>query len=192
MDTMTHSVQDKVKADWEKAQQEGSQRINRIREIFQDAANEALSELKDGTLEVESLGRQSLAEMIEQLKAKEGAATTETPAEPTDPAAASDRPAPPSWGDILAEVLNLANDRRTGWTGDVISHLQHQLERFDQDMGQTYGDRYRPWQPLIQGLRSLLGLASQSATPPSQPPTPSGPVTIEVLEDEVNPGDQQG
>ncbi|MFM7326692.1 MAG: hypothetical protein ACKO4L_17545 [Nodosilinea sp.] len=189
---MTNSVQDKVKADWEKAQQEGSQRINRIREIFQGAAHEALSELKDGTLEVESLGRQSLAEMIEQLKAKEAAAAAGEPTESADPAAASAQPVPPSWGDILAEVLNLANDRKASWTADVISHLQNQLNRFDQDMGQTYGDRYRPWQPLIQGLRSLLGLASQSATPPSQPPTPSGPVTIEVLEDEVNPGDQQG
>ncbi len=192
---MTNNVQDKVKADWEKAQQEGSQRINRIREIFQGAAHEALSELKDGTLEVESLGRQSLAEMIEQLKAKEAAtaaAAAGEPMESADPAAASAQPAPPSWGDILAEVLNLANDRKASWTADVISHLQNQLDRFDQDMGQTYGDRYRPWQPLIQGLRSLLGLASQAATPPSQPTTTSGPVTIEVLEDEVNPGDQQG
>ncbi len=188
---MTNSVQDKVKADWEKAQQEGSQRINRIREIFQGAAHEALSEIKDGTLEVESLGRQSLAEMIEQLKAKEAAAAGE-PAEPADPAATSAQSTPPSWGDILAEVFNLANDRKASWTADVISHLQNQLTRFDQDMGQTYGDRYRPWQPLIQGLRSLLGVAAQAATSPSQPPTARGPVTIEVLEDEVNPGDQQG
>ena len=154
-----------------------------------DAPGAAGADLLVGFAEA---GRQSLAEMIEQLKAKEGATTAETPAEPTDPATASARPAPPSWGDILAEVLNLANDRRTGWAGDVISHLQHQLERFDQDMDQTYGDRYRPLQPLVQGPRSLLGLASQSAATHSQSPTPGGPVTIEVLDDEVNSGDQQG
>jgi FKBP-type peptidyl-prolyl cis-trans isomerase len=182
MDTMTNSVQDKVKADWEKAQQEGSQRINRIREIFQGAANEALSELKNGTLEVESLGRQSLAEMIEQLKAKEAAAAQEA-AESADQTAASAPPVTPSWGDILAEVLNLANDRKANWTADVISHLQGQLERFDNDMGQTYGDRYRPLQPLVQGLRSLLGLAYQQVATRSQPASSNGPVTIEVLDD---------
>lgn len=181
---MTNSVQDKVKADWEKAQQEGSQRINRIREIFQGAANEALSELKNGTLEVESLGRQSLAEMIEQLKAKEAAAAAGESVESADQAAASAPPVPPSWGDILTEVLNLANDRKANWTADVISHLQSQLERFDHDMDQTYGDRYRPLQPVIQGLRSLLGLAQQQVATKSQPASSNGPVTIEVLDDD--------
>lgn len=195
MDTMTHSAQDKVKADWEKAQQQGSQRLDRIREIFQSAATAALSELKDGTLEVESLGRRSLADMIDQFKPQESAppdgASSPSATESTEAEAAipTDTPAP-SWADILTEVVTLANDRKTVWTTDVISHLQGQLERFDSEMGQTYGDRYRPLQPLIQGLRSLLSLAYQQVTPPPQTPDPK-PITIEVLDDPQPPTSQE-
>ncbi|NJL45659.1 MAG: hypothetical protein HC922_07865 [Leptolyngbyaceae cyanobacterium SM2_3_12] len=45
---MANTVQDKVKADWEKAQKEGGQRVERIREIVKAAATEALAELKGG------------------------------------------------------------------------------------------------------------------------------------------------
>ncbi|MBU6228845.1 MAG: hypothetical protein KGQ93_04035 [Cyanobacteria bacterium REEB459] len=182
---MTHSVQDKVKADWEKAQQQGSQRLDRIREILQGAANATFSELKDGTLEVESLGRQSLADVIEQFKPLADSAATDASAAPE---AAADTPVP-SWSDLVAQLLNLANDRTTALPADVIGQLQEQLQRFDSDMAQTYGDRYRPFQPLIQGLRSLVSLAYQQVTPPPSP-ADTKPMTIEVLDDSESPSNQ--
>ncbi|MGB5974663.1 MAG: hypothetical protein WBG38_15165, partial [Nodosilinea sp.] len=67
---MTNTVQDRVKTEWEKAQKEGGQRVDRIREIVKSAASEALAELKDGSSELETQGRKTLADMIDQLKAK--------------------------------------------------------------------------------------------------------------------------
>ncbi|MFM7471078.1 MAG: hypothetical protein ACKO5P_06180 [Nodosilinea sp.] len=177
---MTHSVQDKVKADWEKAQQQGIQRLDRIREILQGAANATFSELKGGTLDVESLGRQSLADVIDQLKPPVDSATASASTAAEAPADADT--AVPSWNDIVAQLLNLANDLKTNLPADVIGQLQEQLEHFDGDMSQTYGDRYRPFQPLIQGLRSLVSLAYQQVTPPPKT-TSTTPIRIEVLDD---------
>ena len=70
---MTNTVQDRVKTEWEKAQKEGSQRLERIRDIVKAAAIETLSELREGSGEIETQGRKTLAEMIEQLKANEAA-----------------------------------------------------------------------------------------------------------------------
>jgi hypothetical protein len=186
---MTNTVQDKVKTDWEKAQKEGGHRLDRIREIVKAAAIEALSELKEGSTEIESMGRQSLAEMIAQLKAKEAAEAdtivvehlVETKVDEAAEAAASETKAP-TWQEILAEVLNLANDRKATWAEQFLAHLQGQMDKFDADMSTEYGDRYRPFQPVVRGLRSLLNLAYTRVAQPTAA-TSTQPISIEVLDD---------
>ncbi|HIK44441.1 MAG TPA: hypothetical protein IGR64_06075 [Leptolyngbyaceae cyanobacterium M65_K2018_010] len=194
---MTQTLQEKVKTEWEKAQNQGGQRFERIREIVKSAATETLTELKEGSTEIEALGRQSLAEMIAQLKAKEAAADTlgvdpevqpevQPEEDPGDAAQAeSPNPHPPTWAEILAEFLALANDRKLDWAQTLLARLQTQMDRFDQDMDQEYGLRYRPFQPLVRGLRSLVNLAYSRMTQPG----PNEPLTIEVLDDLEPPVD---
>lgn len=191
---MSNTVQEKVKTDWEKAQKEGGQRFDRIREIVKAAATEAFSELKEGSTEIESLSRQSLAEMIAQLKAKEAAeaaaadrktivveqvvdtegtefadqATVETPS--------------PTWPEILAEIFNLANDRKADWAQQIVTRLQVQMDKFDADMATEYGTRYSPLRPVVRGLRGLLDLAQSRLAKPS-PSAPTEPIQIVVVDE---------
>ncbi len=198
---MTNSVQEKVKTDWEKAQKEGGQRIERIRDIIKAAAAETLSELKGGSSEIESMGRQSLAEMIAQLKAEETAEAAEAAEAdtlvveqlvdaPTEEAAETteDMPPAPTWQEIFAEILHLVSDRKTDWAEDLLARLQKQVAQFDADMVADYGMRYRPFQPLVRALRSLLDLA-HSRMAKSNSATPAEPLTIEVLDDVETPVD---
>ncbi|MGF1570990.1 MAG: hypothetical protein ACFCVD_23435 [Nodosilinea sp.] len=195
---MSNTVQEKVKADWQKAQKEGGQRAERIRQIVKAAASEALSELKGGSTEIESMGRQTLADMIAQLKAKEaaeadvivteqtvvdadmaveGTAPAVTEAEEGEPATTA-----PTWQQIFADLLHFANDRKADWAEQVLAGLQAQVERFDADMAKEYTDRYRPFQPVVQGLRSLINLAYRQIAKTSTPDV-AEPVQIEVLDD---------
>jgi len=187
---MTHPVQDRVKIDWEKAQKEGGQRAIRIREIVKAAAIEALAELKDGSSEIETLGRKSLAEMIEQLKAKEAAEAAEAKAAETinveefiyaDEAETAS--AAPTWAQIFAEVGHLANDRKVEWAQRLLSTVQIQVDRFDTDMATEYGDRYGFVRPLVHGFRSLVALAYSKLGQSAQPAQPAAPIHIEVLDD---------
>jgi hypothetical protein len=186
---MTNPVQDRVKTEWEKAQKEGGQRVDRIREIVKAAATEALAELKDGSSEIETQGRKTLAEMIEQLKAKEAAeaeaeaaaaTAAEEPAETTATA--------PTWAQLLADLRYLANDRKVDWAQQILSGLQTQIDRFDADMATEYGDRYGLVRPLVRGVRSLVALAYSKLGQPAEPTAPT-PVRIEVLHEAETAGD---
>lgn len=186
---MTNPVQDRVKTEWGKAQKEGGQRVDRIREIVKAAATEALAELKDGSSEIETQGRKTLAEMIEQLKAKEAAeaeaeaaaaTAAEEPAETTATA--------PTWAQLLADLRYLANDRKVDWAQQILSGLQTQIDRFDADMATEYGDRYGLVRPLVRGVRSLVALAYSKLGQPAEPAAPT-PVRIEVLDEAETAGD---
>ena len=179
---MTNPVQDRVKTEWGKAQKEGGQRVDRIREIVKAAATEALAELKDGSSEIETQGRKTLAEMIEQLKAKE-AAEAEAAAEPAKTTATA-----PTWAQLLADLRYLANDRKVDWAQQILSGLQTQIDRFDADMATEYGDRYGLVRPLVRGVRSLVALAYSKLGQPAEPTAPT-PVRIEVLDEAETAGD---
>jgi hypothetical protein len=185
---MPNTVQDRVKIEWEKAQEKGGQRVSRIREILGAAATEALAEIKEGSGEIEAQGRKTLAEMIEQLKAKEAAeaAAAAQAAETLD--AEEEAVAAPSWGDILAELGNLANDRKQDWAQQLLASLQSQIDRFDADMATEYGDRYNLLRPLVRGFRSLVALAYGRVAQPTEPEAPA-PVHIEVLDEAESPVD---
>jgi hypothetical protein len=182
---MTNSVQDRVKTEWEKAQKEGGQRASRIREIVKAAATEALAELRDGSSEIETQGRKTLSEMIEQLRANEAAdaAAAEAVADAVAEAVQAEAEAPaPTWAQIFADLRYLANDRKVDWAQSLLTKLQTQVERFDADMATEYGDRYRFARPLVRGFRSLVALAYSKMGQPAEPAAPT-PVHIEVLDE---------
>lgn len=198
---MTNTVQDRVKTEWEKAQKEGGQRLERIRDIVKAAAIEALGEIRQGSGELETHGRKTLAEMIEQLQANEAAdaATAEAVADAvagavqaesdqaqiayseTVSAEAPSEATAPTWGQIFADLRYLANDRKVDWAQQFLSSLQTRIDRFDADMATEHGDRYNPFRILVRGVRSLIAMAyskvNQTAEPVAHPP-----VQIEVIE----------
>ncbi|MGB3138219.1 MAG: hypothetical protein WBB18_15540 [Nodosilinea sp.] len=184
---MTNTVQDRVKTEWEKAQKEGGQRVDRIREIVKSAASEALAELKDGSSELETQGRKTLADMIDQLKAKEAAEAEAAEAATAEQTSFGGATAP-TWAGIFAELRYLANDRKVDWAQQLLSKLQDQIDRFDTDMNTGYGDRYGFVRPLVQGLRSLVALAYGKVSQSAEPAT-STPVHIEVLDEAEPRGD---
>lgn len=192
---MTHPVQDRVKTEWEKAQKEGGQRANRIREIVKAAAAEALAELREGSSEIETQGRKTLAEMIEQLRANEAAdaaaaeAVADAVAEAVQAEANAETSAPaPTWAQIFADLRYLADDRKVGWAQQILSGLQTQIDRFDTKMATEQGDRYDVVRPLVRGFRSLVALAYSKLGQPAAPPAPT-PVRIVVLDDVETPVD---
>ncbi|WOD38640.1 hypothetical protein [Nodosilinea sp. E11] len=185
---MTNTVQDRVKTEWEKAQKQGGQRVDRIREIVKAAATEALAELRDGSSEIETQGRKTLAEMIEQIRVNEAAdaaaaeAVADAVAEAVEAeaeAAVPEAPAP-TWAQIFADLRYLANDRKVDWAQSLLANLQAQIDRFDADMSAGHSDRYDPFRPLVRGVRSLVALAYSKISRPAEPPAP---VHIEVLDD---------
>lgn len=183
---MTNTVQDRVKTDWEKAQKEGSQRAERIRKIVQAAATEAFGEIKQGSSEFGTLGRQSLAEMIEQLKAKEAEEAAAEASAVNHEAAGDEAAAAPTWAEIFADLRHLANDRKVDWAQNLLTSLQNQIDRFDTDMSTEYGDRYGLFRPLVRGVRSLVALAHGKIGHPAESDAPI-PVQIEVLDDSETP-----
>ncbi len=187
---MTNTVQDRVKTEWEKAQKEGGQRASRIRDIVKAAATEALAELRDGSSEIETQGRKTLSEMIEQLRANEAAdaATAEAVADAVAEAvqaeavqAEADASAP-TWAQIFADLRYLANDRKVDWAQSLLTKLQTQVDRFDATMTKEYADRYGVVRPLVRGFRSLVALAYSKLGQPAEPTAPT-PVHIVVLDD---------
>jgi hypothetical protein len=199
---MTNTVQDRVKTEWEKAQKEGGQRLERIRDIVKAAAIETLAELREGSGEIETQGRKTLAEMIEQLKANEAtdAATAEAvadavaeavQAEAAQAEAASTETSEakaPTWTQIFADLRYLANDRKVDWAQQLLASLQTHIDRFDTDMATEYGDRYSPFRTLVRGVRSLIAMAYSKVSQTAEPAAPT-PVQIEVIEvlDEAEP-----
>ncbi|MBD2427677.1 hypothetical protein [Phormidium sp. FACHB-1136] len=196
---MATAVSEKVKADWKKAQQSGGHRASRIRAIVSQAATEAFSEIKGGSSELETLGRQSLAEMMAQLQtqAATGAPVTastatgapdvieaNTEVQAVVPVPTPAKAAAPTWAELFATVINLVKTRKTDWGQALLTRLQAQLERFDVDMEAEYGARYRLFQPFVWGLRRVVALGLDRLSEPASSPTaPATPVTIEVLDD---------
>ncbi|MFH7241419.1 MAG: hypothetical protein ACHWZW_01075 [Spirulina sp.] len=195
---MATAVSEKVKADWKKAQQESGHRVSRLRTIVTQAATEALSEIKGGSSELETLGRQSLAEMMAQLQTPDATtpATEATATGSSEPIEANTEvqavvPVPPkaeasapTWAELFATVITLVKTRKTDWGQALLTRLHTQLERFDADMEAEYGARYRLFQPFVWGLRRVVALGlDRLAEPAAAPEAPASPVTIEVLDD---------
>jgi hypothetical protein len=74
-----NSVKEHIAADLKKAKTAGGQRLERIGKIIQDALSQAVSELKEGSSEIQSIAKEST--LIETLKPKSTTtATVATPA----------------------------------------------------------------------------------------------------------------
>jgi hypothetical protein len=189
---MTNTVQEKVKTDWQQLQSEGGQRLSRIRQIFKAASSEAFVELKDGTNEIQTLSRKSLADMITRLKEAEANETTadsimtETRIESdaTDLALAQETEAAdiPTWRQLFTDFWHIANDRKGEWTKDMLARLRIQMDKFDARMVEEYSERYAPFRRLVKLIRFLVDTAYNRLIKAEEK---AQAVSVEVLDGEA-------
>ena len=193
---MTNTLKDRVAEDWKVAQDKGGERIKRVRDILQSAAKEAFAEVKDGSAEIQLLGRDALAELIAQLKvdAPEEEAIASTPPIPPveDETAvvvvevAPEARSAPGWRSLMKELLGLVRDRKSDWLHSLSDQLQAQLSQFDKDMTAEYGDRYRRLRQQILRVQSwILAARAKAAESAKAAQEPAQPVSIEVLGDDA-------
>ncbi|NER79888.1 MAG: hypothetical protein F6K42_09950 [Leptolyngbya sp. SIO1D8] len=172
------------KTQWQQTKQEGKQRADRISEILQAAASETFSEIKAGSVELNDLTRQSVAEWLEELKASSEAtvADSQNPAANTAQATTdSSEPAVPNWRELLMQSLEIVRDRKGDWLQQLLDHWQEQTAKFDADMTKEHGDRYGKVKTFFQRVISWL----ESIRKPSTSAANSQdikPVTIEVVD----------
>lgn len=188
---MTASVKEQFTQDWQKAQQVGSHKVSRLREIFKEASSEAVSELKDGSCEIRQVGREALTNLIFHLKEQDFSGSAPSPGVVRDRTETivvavpqAERPVM-TWRQILVEFATLVRERRTDWMQLLRQQFQRYAGRVDGDMGQKYGERYeqlkaqfkkaqaRYW-ATAQPVRSREGAGQETA---------ARPVDVEVLDD---------
>lgn len=76
---MTNPVKEQLAADFDKAKSAGGARVGRIRQIFQDAFAQTVTELKQGTGEISSIAKDSTSTLTENLKNTQKPAPQEVP-----------------------------------------------------------------------------------------------------------------
>lgn len=72
------NAKEKMTADFEKVKSAGGVRVDRIRQIFQDALTQTVTELKQGTHEIGSIAKESTSTLVEGLKDNQKNAKPET------------------------------------------------------------------------------------------------------------------
>lgn len=183
---MTTTVRDRITTPLKAAQTQGSKRAQRIRNIVSGAATETFGELKGGTADLESLSRQSLAELVAQLQAQTEAAETGTPTateQTASLAVTEDNLQPvPTWRQIIADLAGWLNGRKGPWTHQLLVRLDHQLAQYDQDMTTRYGDEYRTVAKVVARLRTLVQWAMAKTETQAESPS----VAVEVLTPTAN------
>jgi len=196
---MANTVKDAAKTEWEKVQQTGNERLKRIQIILKAAASETFDELKNGSVEIQEISRQSLAEMLAQAKARETDTIAEQEvvvvesmadlSEENEAALVADAASEtttevPTWRQIFVDFVGLVNNRKGEWTEQVLATLKVQLAKFDADMEAEYGERYRPFKKLVSWLQALVEMAYGRVSNKVQQ-AEAKPVQVEVLDDEA-------
>jgi hypothetical protein len=157
---MTNSIKDRFAANFEKAKSTGKPRVDRIREIFQNAAAQAMAEVKEGSGEVQEIAKDTFSAISEDLGGtREGAEPSETDASvrlkallanvinlvkrrfdravawydsTKAQAEASDSVSPHAWEQKKAEVEN-----KVGEAGAIVANKEQQVRQHLKDLLQT-------------------------------------------------------
>jgi hypothetical protein len=185
---MTTPVKERLNYDWQKAQEVGSQKLERLREILKTASQEVVSELKGGSSEIETVGRGALANLIISLKQPAAESAAAAPVESDEhtliviASQTAEPAAAPTWRQLLSDLVGLVRDRR----GDLLQLVRHQfqiyLQKVDTDMNQEYGDRYEQLKAQFRKARDRYGVSRQGTSAAAEPAA-AQPVEVEVLED---------
>ncbi len=136
-------------------------RAGRLREIVQEAASQAMTEVKQGTAEVSTIAKESLASVVQELDQ-----SPETPQETVvDPASKS-------FGALLADLFQAVKIRLIGRWQQQYPDLKHQATaratQFDLQMTERYGDRYSNLKQRLGNFKAWYQQQAEQATATQQ------------------------
>ncbi|MEM9502355.1 MAG: hypothetical protein AAGA01_00190 [Cyanobacteria bacterium P01_E01_bin.43] len=175
---MTTSVKERLKTDLEQAQKGGKQRAAKISDILKSAASMTVEEIKEGSADLHVLTRKSLVDLLEELHVNSD--EVDVAAAATAPIADADAAnEAPTWPAILKQALAIVRDRKGDWLQEFKAHWQKNAAKFDNDMTDEYGDRYRKTKSVFRQVFDWVKSQSTGHQTQSQP---SRPVTVEVVD----------
>ncbi len=195
---MTNTVKERLQPELDKAKQESQQRAARISDILKSAASMTFDEIKGGSVELNTLTRRSVAELLEELNEVE--ASTDDMAEvsvedtevqlSTDVDASASTSSAPTWKDLVTIALHIVRDRKGDWYQQLKAYLNKNAEKFDGDMTGEYGDRYLKVKAVVQKIATWLKDVQRPETS-SETESDIRPVSIEVLDDDPSETETQ-
>lgn len=167
--TGPHTSDDVAQEKWQTVRSVGGQRLQRIGQILQSASKEMLTELKDGTTELEGASREAL----ETWLAEQPEAEAKSPQH--------DESSVRGWKSIFGDLGAIAQNRKSVWLHRLAQQLSKDLSRFDADMHHRYGDRYERFRQPISWLKNQLHRYGDARPEEAEPTTTS--VEVEVMEE---------
>lgn len=179
---MTTTAKERIKTEFEQAQSEGKQRVERISDILKVAASMTFDEIKGGSADLHAATRQSVAELIEELETaskkdpevSEMLAKVEADAQEADPKAA------PTWQDLVRRVFAVVQDRKGDWFQQFKTQLREDAAKLDDDMTQQYGDRYLKVKAILKSAIARFEAIKAKGNTASD--ETSRPVKVEILD----------
>ncbi|MEM6436702.1 MAG: hypothetical protein AAF773_23045 [Cyanobacteria bacterium P01_D01_bin.115] len=174
---MTTSVKERLKTDLKQAQKGGKQRAAKISDILKSAASMTVEEIKEGSADLHVLTRKSLTDLLEELHVNSDEVDAAAAATAQIADAAADEA--PTWPAILKQALAIVRDRKGDWLQEFKAHWQKNAAKFDNDMTDEYGDRYRKTKSVFRQVFDWVKSQSTGHQTQSQP---SRPVTVEVVD----------
>lgn len=183
---MTTPVKERLQSELQQAKQETQHRAERISDILKVATSMTFEEIKAGSTELQTLTRQSIAELLEELQAssKEKPSDDGTPenADPQPPHQAEN--SAPTWRELVNHALEIVRDRKEDWLQQLKGYWHDNVAQFDHDMAEEYGDRYRNTKSFFQQVKSWF-LTTHSTNQSSPAEAQNQPIQIEVVDGDV-------
>jgi hypothetical protein len=126
---MSDSVREKINADFSQVKSEGGTRASRIREIFQNAAAQAVGEIKEGSGTIGTIAKGTLFTVAENMngQASEPAATPEKDM---------------SFKAVMTSLFKAIQHWVVTQATQEYAEVKQQVATWDGKLDEQYGDRY--------------------------------------------------
>jgi hypothetical protein len=135
---MSDSIQDRLKTDWQKAKATSSSRLERVRNIIQVAATEAVTEVKAGSGELGAIAQDSLTNVVSNWQL--GPSQSSSSGEP-------DATAPTTLKSRLLAVLTKLKEQ-------IWQRIQPRVVDLNENLTNRYGDRYETLKHQVETVKT--------------------------------------
>jgi hypothetical protein len=135
---MSDSIQDRLKTDWQKAKATSSSRLERVRNIIQVAATEAVTEVKVGSGELGAIAQDSLTNVVSNWQL--GLSQSSSSGEP-------DATAPTTLKSRLLAVLTKLKEQ-------IWQRIQPRVVDLNENLTNRYGDRYETLKHQVETVKT--------------------------------------
>jgi hypothetical protein len=135
---MSDSIQDRLKTDWQKAKATSGSRLERVRNIIQVAATEAVAEVKVGSGELGTIAQDSLTNVVSNWKL--GSHQSASAGEPS-----STVPTPQK-SSFLSFLTKLKEQ--------IWQHIQPRVVDLNETLTNRYGDRYETLKHRVETVKT--------------------------------------